>query len=103
MRGMIDKKQVMFDIECCICHVPDGCRYCSHYTETVGFGCMENLMSDALTILNDRKKTKASPIMGTLICECHNCKRLLAEGMNYCPVCGYEISEAPWKTGDEVK
>lgn len=48
-------------------------------------------------LLNDQKKTKALPIMGTTMCECYNCKHLLAEGMNYCPVCGYEISEAPWK------
>lgn len=100
---MSDNIQVMYDIERCISHVPDACRDCSHYTGTVGFGCMENLMSDALTMLNNRKKTKALPIMGTTICECYNCKHLLAEGMNYCPVCGYEISEAPWEKKMEMK
>lgn len=50
---MIDKRQVIYDIERCISHVPDACRDCSHYTGTVGFGCMENLMSDTLTLLNE--------------------------------------------------
>ena len=50
---MIDTRQVMYDIERCISHVPDACRDCSHYTGTVGFGCMENLMSDILTMLQE--------------------------------------------------
>lgn len=54
-------------------------------------------------LLNDRKKTKALPIMGTTVCTCYNCKHLLAKGMDYCPVCGYEISEAPWKMDGKGK
>lgn len=52
---MIDKRQVMYDIERCISHVPGACMKCSHYTGTVGFVCMENLMSDALTMLKEQK------------------------------------------------
>ena len=52
---MIDKRQVMYDIERCISDVPDACRDCSHYTGTVGFECMENLMSDALTLLKEQE------------------------------------------------
>ena len=52
---MIDKRQVIYDIERCISHVPDACRACSYYTGTVGFGCMENLMSDAITLLKEQE------------------------------------------------
>ena len=52
---MIDKRQVMYDIERCISHVPDACRDCSHYTGKVGFECMENLMSDALSLLKEQE------------------------------------------------
>ena len=55
---MIDKRQVMYDIERCICNVPDACRDCSHYTGTVGFGCMESLMSDALALLKEQEAVK---------------------------------------------
>ena len=47
----MDMEKVKYDIERCICHVPDACRDCSHYTGTVGFECMENLMSDVLALL----------------------------------------------------
>ena len=53
---MIDKRQVIYDINRCISHVPDACRDCSHYTGTVGFGCMEDLMSDALILLKEQQK-----------------------------------------------
>lgn len=55
---MIDKRQVMYDIERCISHVPDACRDCSHYTGLVEFGCMENLMSDALILLKEHGETE---------------------------------------------
>ena len=56
---MIDREKVIYDIERCISHVPDACRDCSHYTGTVGFGCMENLMSDALALLKEPDKEKS--------------------------------------------
>ena len=52
---MIDARQVMYDIERCISHVPDACRDCSHYNGTVGFGCMEALMEDALALLKEQE------------------------------------------------
>ena len=52
---MIDKRQIMYDIERCICHVPGACMDCSHYTGTVGFKCMENLMSDALAAMKEQE------------------------------------------------
>ena len=52
---MIDKRQVMYDIERCISNVPGTCMNCSHYTGTVGFRCMESLMSDALELLKEQE------------------------------------------------
>ena len=56
--GMIDKKQIIYDIERCICHVPEACIDCSHYTGTGGFGCIEALMSDTLVLLKEQEKRK---------------------------------------------
>ena len=50
---MSDIKQVMFDIERCICHVPDACRDCSKYKGVDGLRCMEELLSDALALLKE--------------------------------------------------
>ena len=51
---MSDIKQVMFDIERCICHVPDACRDCSKNEKRQQLSfvtCMEELLSDALALL----------------------------------------------------
>lgn len=53
---MPDKKQVMFDIERCICHVPDACRDCSKYKGVDGLRCMEELLADALLLLKEQQK-----------------------------------------------
>ena len=52
---MIDKNQVMFDMERCICHVPDACRDCSRYKGVDGLRCMEELMTDALVLLKEQE------------------------------------------------
>ena len=41
-----------------------------------------------LELLKDKEHVKPLKKMGTSICECSNCGHLIAEGMNYCPVCG---------------
>lgn len=52
---MTDKKQVMFDIERCICHVPDACRDCSKYKGVDELRCMEELMADAYALLKEQE------------------------------------------------
>lgn len=52
----MNREKVIYDIERCTCHVPDACRDCSHYTGTVGFGCMEDLMKDAIAIIDTQYK-----------------------------------------------
>ena len=56
--GMIDKRQIIYDTERCIRHVPDVCMECSHYKGTGGFGCIEELMSDTLVLLKKQEKRK---------------------------------------------
>lgn len=53
---MPDRKQVIFDIERCICHVPDACRDCSHYQKgEAAIDCMEILLADALALLREQE------------------------------------------------
>ena len=61
---MADIRKTMYDIERCICHVPDACRDCSHYGQGEAIGCMENLLKDAYELL------KAQP----QIVRCKDCK-----------------------------
>lgn len=51
-----DKEYVMNDMRRCVSHEPSACFTCSHYTGTVGFGCMENLILDALLLMKDMEK-----------------------------------------------
>lgn len=51
----MDRGTIIYDIERCTCHVPDACRDCSHYTGTVGFECMEDLLKDALELLKEQE------------------------------------------------
>ena len=53
---MPDREKVIYDIERCICHVPDACRDCSHYKELGNaISCMEELLSDALALLKEQE------------------------------------------------
>ena len=55
MKGM-DREKVKYDIERCICHVPDVCRDCSHYKHGEYLDCMEELLKDALAMLKEQEK-----------------------------------------------
>ena len=48
---MPDRERVKYDIERCICHVPDACRDCSHYKHGEYLDCMEELLKDSLALL----------------------------------------------------
>ena len=52
---MHDRENVIYDIERCICHVPDACRDCSHYGHGEAIGCMEELLTDALALLKEQE------------------------------------------------
>lgn len=50
----MDREKVKYDIERCICHVPDACRDCSHYKHGV-LDCMEELLKDAIALLKEQE------------------------------------------------
>jgi len=52
---MADRETVIYDIERCICHVPDACRDCSRYGHNDDLRCMEALMSDAMELLKEQE------------------------------------------------
>ena len=53
---MVDKKQVVYDIERCICYAPGACRDCSKYKEgQPSVICMDELLTDALSMLKEYK------------------------------------------------
>lgn len=51
----MDREKVKYDIERCICHVPDACRDCSHYKHGEYLDCMEDLLKDALAMLKEQE------------------------------------------------
>lgn len=93
---MADREKVIYDIERCICHVPDACRDCSHYGHGEVIGCMEELLTDALALLKEHEAVK--PI---LIREgrnkhyndyvCPRCDNEVVYEQNYCSECGVEF------------
>lgn len=48
---MKERDKVIYDIERCICHVPDACKDCSKYGGDNAIRCMEELLTDALSLL----------------------------------------------------
>lgn len=58
---MPDREKVIYDIERCICHVPDACRDCSHYGHDAPIGCMEELLADALVLLKEQENYVSIP------------------------------------------
>ncbi len=55
---MADRAKVIYDLERCICHVPDACRDCSKYNAegNLTLTCMESLMKDALELLKEQEQ-----------------------------------------------
>ncbi len=51
---MTELNRVIYDIERCICHVPDACRDCSKYKGVYTPDCMEQLLNDALELLKEK-------------------------------------------------
>lgn len=53
---MADLEKVIYDIERCICHVPDACKDCSKYGGDNAIRCMEELLTDALSLLKAQEQ-----------------------------------------------
>ena len=93
---MIDKKQVIYDIERCICHVPDACRDCSKYKKYQPLViCMEELLKDALSLLKEYKVEFVEIIDSdggkTHWYACGGCKSPINPGDRYCHECGRAV------------
>ena len=73
---MSDIRQVMYDIERCICHVPDACKDCSKYKGMDNLKCMKELMADAYTLLKKQEeivRCKDFKHYMTIHCTCDGC------------------------------
>lgn len=88
---MPDIERVIYDIERCICHVPDACRDCSKYIGAYTPNCMEQLLSGALTLL--RKQKAVVPDYSPYYQEwyCGNCGKTIPRTYNFCNYCGREV------------
>ncbi len=50
---MTDREKIIKGVECC----SKGCRYdCQYFTGTLNFECVNNLMSDTLTMLKEQEE-----------------------------------------------
>ena len=97
----MDREKVIWDIERCICHVPDACRDCSKYSGEVDFDpipCMEALLSDALALLKEQEPVKPYRDEewpnGEYACGC--CAQALFDKgklmrPRFCPWCGRKV------------
>ena len=102
---MDKRERVIYDIERCICHVPDACRDCSKDKEACGitFACMEELLKDAMELLKEQdaiepKKVnrymdsdeKGNPFIVETY-DCGNCGKELLLNAKYCHECGKAV------------
>lgn len=92
---MPNRERVIYDIERCICHVPDACRDCSKYIGAYTPNCMEQLLADALELLKEQephmmKKEAFIPDPDGL---CPICKWPLypEDNPHYCGNCGQAV------------
>ena len=93
---MAIKDRVIYDLERCVCKVPDACSDCSKRREgLVPLECMEELMKDALELL---KRQEASfpemELFGNAYraYRCPNChKALFYQGQKFCDDCGKAV------------
>ena len=89
---MINREKVKYDIERCICHVPDACRDCSHYGHGEVIGCMEELLTDTLALLKEQEPIEPKFVANEGAYYCGKCHFPLGvSGVNYCSGCGKPV------------
>lgn len=101
---MAVKDRVIYDLERCVCKVPDSCIDCSKRREgLVPLECMEELMKDALELLKEREAKaiayKENWMTGLPVAICPRCGRFIekfhaayfGEETHFCPLCGQEV------------
>ena len=94
---MAVKDRVIYDLERCVCKVPDSCTDCSKRREgLVPLECMEELMKDALELLKEQEQKPVelhTNAYGTRFYFCPKCKRELfhTRNLNFCEKCGQAV------------
>lgn len=87
---MADREKVIYDIERCICHVPDACRDCSHYQDDPELDCMEKLLADALPLLKEQDAVEPfSDDDGAYWCG--SCHEDMVWHQKFCSNCGRPV------------
>ena len=98
----MNREQVAYDIERCICHVPDACRDCSKYKKYQPLViCMEELLMDVHSLLKEQE-TEWEHLWdapdGTFKGRCKKCGfvNFFIEGHDtqykFCPMCGRSVT-----------
>ena len=94
---MAVKDRVIYDLERCVCKVPDSCTDCSKRREgLLPLECMEELMKDALELLKEQEPKPVelhTNAYGTRFYFCPKCKRELfhTRNLNFCEKCGQAV------------
>ena len=90
---MADRDKVIYDIERCICHVPDACKDCSKYGGDNAIRCMEELLSNALSLLKAQEQNSKKIIEKGNVYECPWCGEevFIDTNPNYCGYCGKAV------------
>ena len=88
---MAEREKVIYDIERCICHVPDACRDCSHYGHGEIIGCMEEWLKDTLNLLKKQEAVEPTWRQGKAYCGSCGKRIPLKIGARYCHKCGKAV------------
>ena len=88
---MSELKEVIYNLERCICHVPDACRDCSKFKGEKGLNCMEELMADALELLKGRSE----------VVRCKDCKYAVLTYHGELKYCKYFVDEYGFTNGGD--
>ena len=99
---MTEREQVIYDIERCICHVPDACKDCSKYGGDNAIRCMEELLTDALSLLKAQEpvllENQHKPYGHFInanspwISRCPKCgKKIEGKQTRFCKYCGQAV------------
>ena len=92
---MADREKVIYDIERCICHVPDACKDCSKYGGDNAIRCMEELLTDALSLLKKQEPVEPERAHSgggsTWWNVCGSCKTAINPNDKFCHECGRAV------------
>lgn len=96
---MAELEKAIYDIERCICHVPDACKDCSKFGRYNAIRCMEELLTDALSLLKAQEPVE--PVIKPIAAKdstnctqwyaCRDCGASIDPDDKYCRRCGRAV------------